>query len=256
MPTVFIGHGSPMNAILETEHTHVLQNLHSRWPKPKSILVISAHWQSQDTKVLKVDKPKTIHDFGGFPQELYQIQYPAPGASALAERVHELASQIDLTNNWGLDHGAWCVLRRMYPAADIPVTQLSLSRALNYRQHFELGQKLKPLRDEGVLILGSGNLVHNLGVIKWQVDAPPFDWAKKFDSILREKLLARDLPFFLNPEGETAAMAELAHLSIPTLEHYLPALYVLGASDASDQLEFVYEGLQNASISMRSFMLG
>lgn len=253
MPTVFMGHGSPMNVINDNAHSTMLKSAAKKWPTPKSILVVSAHWETPESKVLKVDRPKTIHDFGGFPPELYQMQYPAPGAPELAEKVHALAPEVDLTNNWGLDHGAWTILYHLYPDANIPVTQLSLSRALNYRQHFELARKLKSLRSEGVLILGSGNLIHNLRLIKWQTEAPALDWAAKFDQILHERILAGDRQFLLNPES---VEPELAHLSLPSLEHYLPVLYAVGATDEGEKVEYLFEGIQNASISMRSFVVG
>ncbi len=253
MPTVFIGHGSPMNVFAESEHATMLKGAAKKWPRPESILMVSAHWETAAASVLKVDQPKVIYDFGGFPPELYKVQYPAPGAPALAERVHELAPEVALVNNWGFDHGAWTILHHLYPEAKIPMTQLSLSRAFNYRQHFELAAKLKSLRAEGVLILGSGNLVHNLRAIKWQTDAPVYDWVTRFDRILRDKILERDLSFLLNPESIDA---ELAHLAMPSLEHYLPVLYTLGSTEPGEKIDYLHEGIQNASISMRSFVVG
>lgn len=253
MPTVFFGHGSPMNAIDDNDFVSALKTAAQGWPKPESILVISAHWETMGSQALRVERPKTIHDFGGFPPELYQIQYPAPGALKLADRVHNLCHEVAFSSQWGLDHGAWGVLCHLYPGADIPVTQLSLSRTLNYRQHLDLARNLKPLRDEGVLILASGNVVHNLRTIKWQTDAPALEWAVRFDQIVREKLLAGDLQFLTNPESIDASLANLA---IPSLEHYLPLLYAVGPTESGEPLEFLFEGIQNASISMRSFRIG
>lgn len=249
MPTVFIGHGSPMNAIESNDYTRTLNKIARELPRPRSVLCISAHWMTSGIKVTHMRHPKTIHDFYGFPRALFDIQYLAPGDPTLAERVKELIPETILDDaDWGLDHGCWSVLRHMYPQADIPVVQLSLDAKASSQMHFETARKLSPLRDEGVLIFGSGNIVHNLARIHSEIDAPPFDWAIEFDTWFKNRILAGDMSALLNPTN-----SEAGRLSIPTSEHYLPVLYTLGSSRPDDRLEFLFEGIQNASISMRSF---
>ncbi len=255
MPLLFIGHGSPMNAIADNDYTQALNRLGKELPRPQAILVISAHWLTKGTFVTEATKPKTIHDFYGFPQTLFDIQYPAPGSPEISRLVHEVTEQPKVQGDkgaWGLDHGAWSVLRHMYPDATIPVLQLSLDLSQPPEYHVNLGKQLAPLRDRGVLILGSGNLVHNLRQIRWAPDAEPYDWANEFDEWLKQKLAAGDFAAVLYDFYSTSA----GKLSIPTLDHYYPLHYILGAAHAHDQLEFQYEGLQNGSISMRSFQLG
>ena len=255
MPTLFIGHGSPMNAISENTFTHAMQSLSSQIPQPRAILMVSAHWMTRGTWVTHMQNPKTIHDFFGFPQELFDIQYPAPGSPEIA---HNIAQQISHPaihlddNEWGLDHGTWSVLKHIYPKAHIPVIQLSLDMTQGPSYHFELGQKLKELRQQGILIMGSGNIVHNLKRISWEDQAPAFDWALEFDEWVKQKAEARDF----NPLVLQATSTEAGRLSIPTPDHYYPLLYILGAADKKDSLYFDIEGMQNASISMRSFRFG
>lgn len=255
MPVLFLAHGSPMNAIDDNDFTRSLSRLGTELPRPKALLVISAHWVTSGTRITAMDPPPTIHDFFGFPQPLFEIQYPAPGSPELAERVRKLlsleSSALD-QSEWGLDHGTWSVLRHVYPQADLPVVQLSLPAEASREQHLQLGRLLSPLRDEGVLIVGSGNLVHNLRRIRWEKDAPAWEWAEEFDLWTKEKLLARDQESLALRYKDSLA----GQLSVPTDEHYLPLLYILGASRPEDELEFCFEGLQNASISMRSFKLG
>ncbi len=255
MPVLFIGHGSPMNAIIDNPYTQALNRLGQTFPRPTAILVISAHWMSEGTWVTEMPKPKTIHDFYGFPQALFDIQYPAPGSPELAQLVQDtvIDPKVNLdTEMWGLDHGTWAVLRHMYPKADIPVVQLSIYMEQPPEYHVKVGQQLAKLRERGVLILGSGNLVHNLRQIRWEAGAAPHDWALEFDEWLKQKLENRDFDSVLNKFHET----EAGRLSIPTMEHYYPIHYVLGAADKTDKLSFVYEELQNGSISMRSVQLG
>ena len=250
MPVIFIGHGSPMNAVADNAYTQALKALGPQLPRPRAILVISAHWVTANTQLTAMDTPKTIHDFFGFPQQLFNIHYAAPGDPALAEKISTQIAipQIQLdTTEWGLDHGAWAVLRHLYPHADIPVLQLSMDLSQPFTFHYELGQKLRFLRDDGVLILGSGNLVHNLQKIDWNTDTMPFAWAKQFDAWLITKLEARDFSALI----DAPVLNETFDLGHPTVEHYVPLLYVLGASDENDQLIFDYEGFQNASMSMR-----
>lgn len=255
MPVLFIGHGSPMNAIEINNYTKTLNALGKNLPKPKAILMVSAHWMTEGTYITEMQNPKTIHDFYGFPQKLFDVQYPAPGSPEIAKLVQETVLVPKVHGDkemWGLDHGTWSVLRHMYPDADIPVMQLSIYMAQPPEYHVKLGQQLSKLRDQGVLILGSGNLVHNLRQIKWEPNAQPFDWAVEFDNWLKEKLVDRDFKAVQNDFHKTKA----GQLSVPTLDHYLPLHYILGAADSRDELKFEYEEMQNGSISMRSFRLG
>lgn len=251
-PVIFIGHGSPMNAIANNEFTQSLNSIRNLYPYPKAILCISAHWMTEGTWLTHQKEPKTIHDFYGFPPALFDVQYPAPGhpelAEALAAKIKEPSLYLD-DEMWGLDHGTWSVLRHIYPEADIPVIQLSLDMEKDASYHYELGKQLASLRDEGILIIGSGNIVHNLRVLKWGEDALPYDWAVKFDLWAKTKLEARDFKALISDyENSTEGK-----LSVPTPEHYYPLLYILGASLESDFLSFHYEEIQNASISMRTF---
>lgn len=253
MPTLFLAHGSPMNAISNNSFTDFLSNAAADIPMPKAILVVSAHWETMGTKVTKLERPKTIHDFGGFPEALYQIQYPAPGNVVLADRISQLISRIETDATWGLDHGAWSVLKFFYPKADIPVLQLSLNRNLNFKDHLELARELAPLRDEGVLIVGSGNVTHNLRRISWTENAPSADWAMEFDELLKKAILQGDENFLLSKESKFQSLWQMAH---PSLEHYLPVLYAYGAGGGSENVKFIFEGMQNSSLSMRSMLFG
>lgn len=252
LPVLFIGHGSPMNAIESNDYTQMLNILAAKIAKPKAILMVSAHWMTEGTWVLGMDKPKTIHDFYGFPQELFDVQYPAPGspqtAALVQNAVHNPRINLD-TEMWGLDHGAWSVLRHMYPQADVPVVQLSLYMARAPEYHYKIGEQLKSLRDQGVLIIGSGNLVHNLRKLDWNTHAPPYPWAVECDQWFKEKLEARDFQALTYDYHKT----EAGRLSIPTMDHFLPLHYILGASDATDTLTFEFEEIHNASIAMRTF---
>jgi len=255
MPSLFIGHGNPMNAILDTPYSAAWQGMASSIPKPKAILCISAHWETEGSFVTAMEHPKTIHDFYGFPDELYQVQYPAPGSLELAERVRAVvkstAVRLDDGYSWGLDHGAWSVLRRMYPRADIPVVQLSLDRSQHPRFHYELGRELQLLRGEGVLIVGSGNIVHNLRLLQWNA-TEPYPWAAEFDRLAAELILAGEHDRLVAYPG----LGESARLSIPTNEHYLPLLYILALQQPGEAVSFFAEGLPLGSISMRSVRVG
>jgi 4,5-DOPA dioxygenase extradiol len=255
MPVFFIGHGSPMNAIDDNSYTQTLNRLGETLPRPTAILVISAHWMSEGTWVTEMPNPKTIHDFYGFPQALFDVQYPAPGSPELAKLVQETVVDPRVNADremWGLDHGTWSVLRHMYPKADIPVVQLSIYMEQPPEYHVKVGQQLTKLRERGVLIVGSGNLVHNLRQIRWEPGAPAHDWAIEFDQWLKQKLEARDFDSVLNKFHAT----EAGKLSVPTMDHYYPLHYVLGAAEKTDELKFIYEEMQNGSISMRSVQLG
>lgn len=248
MPVLFLAHGSPMNALADNEYTKALNNLGKQIPNPKAILCISAHWQTRGTKIVGVENPQLIYDFQGFPEELYQVEYPAKGAPEFALKTKSLISKSEVVSNWGLDHGAWSVLKHLYPAADIPVYQVSMDLALNEDGHFQIGKNLHRLRNEGVLILGSGNIVHNLRKIKWTNDNGPYDWCVKFDEGVRDALLKKDRDQLLRYHIQ---FGESAKLSVPTDDHYLPLLYCLGASTHEDQVTFPYEGYEMGSLSMR-----
>ncbi|CEG58857.1 4,5-DOPA-extradiol-dioxygenase [Legionella fallonii] len=250
MPVLFIGHGSPMNAIEENAFTAMLEHLGNELPLPQAILCISAHWITSGSWLTSMPVSRTIHDFYGFPQPLFEVQYPAPGSPALAQKIKEQIKQphIHLDENWGLDHGSWSILRHMYPQANIPVIQLSIDMSEPPEYHFNLGQQLKELRTEGVLIIGSGNIVHNLSMIRWSKHAKAYPWACEFDKQVKEYLLKRDFAPLMNELPFTAS----GRLSVPTLDHYLPLIYVLGCSDINDQLTFIFEEIELGSISMRS----
>jgi 4,5-DOPA dioxygenase extradiol len=252
MPIFFIGHGSPMNAIDENNYTRTLSTLGPNLPRPKAILCVSAHWMSEGTWITHMKQPRTIHDFYGFPEELFAVQYPAPSSPELAESIQAQIQdpKIQLDNEmWGYDHGTWSVLRHIYPDADIPVLQLSLYMEQPAEYHFKVGQELAKLRDQNILIIGSGNIVHNLRKIRWEPNAQAFDWAIEFDQWVKEKLEARDFNALVKDPLKT----EAGKLSIPTPDHWYPIYYILGASGPDDQLRVEYEEMQNGSISMRSF---
>jgi 4,5-DOPA dioxygenase extradiol len=254
MPVLFIGHGSPMNAIEKNSFTDFLNQAPGLYPEPKVILAISAHWETRGTKVLKVALPETIHDFGGFPQALFDVQYPAPGSPETADKIVDLVKlhEVTTSHDWGLDHGTWSVLKHMYPKANIPVLQLSLNQNMNFEQHMELARELTALRDQGVLIVGSGNITHNLRRVDWKNGAP-MDWALEFDGLIKQALLDRNESFLLARETKDRALWNIAH---PSLEHYLPLLYTYGASTKNEQAKFIFEGIQMGSLSMRSVMFG
>jgi len=255
MPAVFFGHGNPMNAITANAYTEGWRRIGAQTPKPKAILSISAHWYVPETAVTVSAAPRTIHDFGGFPPELYRVQYPAPGDAQLAKRVQQLLAPMPvvLDNTWGLDHGTWSVLVHAYPKADIPVVQLSINETQPASFHFEIGQKLAPLRVEGILVIGSGNLVHNLHAYAWGRQVPePYDWAVKFERKARQLMLAGDFKPLVNYDG----LGPEAVLSIPTPDHYLPLLYVLATRQQGENLTFPVEGVDGGSVSMLSVRVG
>jgi 4,5-DOPA dioxygenase extradiol len=238
-----------MNALASNGYTEAWRRIGEETPRPKAVLAISAHWFVPETGATLMTAPRTIHDFGGFPEELYQVQYPAPGDPDLARRVQKLLAPlpVNLDESWGLDHGTWSVLRHVYPEADIPVVQLSIDRRAPGSFHFELGRRLAPLREEGVLIAGSGNLVHNLRAYDWGGDLRgPYDWAVRFEQAARAMMQAGDF----QPLVEYEKLGPDAALSIPTPDHYLPLLYVLGARQSGDEIAFPVEGVDGGSISM------
>lgn len=255
MPAIFFGHGNPMNAIGHNGYTEAWQRIGEQTLRPKAVLSISAHWYVPETGVTISTNPRTIHDFGGFPRELYQVQYPAPGDPALARHVQQLLAPLDvrLDDSWGLDHGTWSVFKHVYPAADIPVVQLSIDETRPASFHFELARKLAPLRDEGVLIAGSGNIVHNLHTYAWgRHPQEPYDWALRFEAMAREMMQTGEFAPLINYEklGRDAA------LSIPTPDHYLPLLYVLATKQQRESVRFPIEGVDGGSISMLAVQVG
>jgi 4,5-DOPA dioxygenase extradiol len=255
LPTIFFGHGNPMNAVSSNGYTEGWQRLGKLIPTPKAILSISAHWFVPETGVTMGIAPRTIHDFGGFPRELYQVQYPAPGDPELARRVQEMLVplEVKLDSSWGLDHGTWSVLRHVYPNADVPVVQLSIDERQPASFHFEIGRKLAPLRRERILIVGSGNLVHNLHAYAWGQHMPnTYDWAIRFEKQAKEMMIAGQYKPLINYE----TLGPDAMLSIPTPDHYLPLLYVLGARQPVEAITFPIEGVDGGSISMLAVLVG
>ena len=250
MPVLFVGHGSPMNAIEENDFTDAWKDIAKKIPKPKLILCISAHWLKEGTAITAMENPRTIYDFYGFPEKLYKVKYPAKGSPEYAKKIKELIKtvEVNLDHQWGLDHGTWSVLNQMYPKADIPVLQLSLDYQLPLEKLFEVGKELSVLREQGVLIIGSGNLVHNLMV--FSPNAAPYDWAIEFDKIVKEDLIKMDYKSLINYTKYKSA--RLAH---PTNDHYLPLIYVIGAAK-NEKPKFFCEKVDFGSISMRCIAYG
>lgn len=256
MPALFLGHGSPMNVLEENIYTETWRELGKTLPRPKAIIAVSAHWYTRGTAVTAMEKPRTIHDFGGFPQALFDTHYPAPGSPALAQQVADALAPVavELDREWGFDHGSWGVLIKMYPDADIPVVQLSVDGTKPPAYHFELGRKLAALREQGIMIVASGNVVHNLRMVRWGGDAAAYPWAESFNQYVRDnlnwegELEQHPLVNFMQHEG--------AALSNPTPEHYLPLLYVLGARAAGEAIAIPVDGIVMGSLSMLSVQVG
>lgn len=255
MPAIFFGHGNPLNAVQENAYTRGWEAVGRSIPAPRAIVAISAHWYTRGTQVTAMGAPRTIHDFGGFPQALYEVQYPAPGDPVLAHQLQKLLRplEVGLDAEWGLDHGTWSVLRHVFPLADVPIVQLSIDRKQAPAFHYELGRRLAPLRHDGVLVIGSGNLVHNLHTYAWgRHPVAPFDWAQRFEARARELLLAVEHEPLINYES----LGPDALLSVPTPEHYLPLLYVLGLRAEGEPVSFPVEGIEGGSVSMLSVQIG
>ena len=260
LPVLFLGHGSPMNAIEDNAWRRSWQALGERfgaeYPRPQLILCVSAHWLTEGWHLAAIDKPRTIHDFGGFPQALFDQQYPAPGFPAAAEEIRRLVQEplLELdTEAWGLDHGAWSVLKPMFPSADIPVMQLSMDYSRPPAEHFAVGRQLSQLRERGVLVVGSGNTVHNLRAMRRDLpDNQAYDWAVAFDRWVADRILRGELAQL----ADFASQGEAARLSQPSHEHYLPLLYAAGAAQPGEPVRFFNEGYQGASIAMRSVVWG
>lgn len=253
MPVLFLGHGSPMNAIEENQFVTGFRNMAQTLPKPNAILCISAHWFTNGTKVTAMEMPRTIHDFGGFPQELFDVQYPAKGSPELATVTQELLSPtiVELDHHWGLDHGTWSVIKHLYPDADIPVIQMSIDYTKSGEYHFELAQKLSALRTKGILIVGSGNIIHNLRLVdfhNFDKDNYGFDWAIEARSVINDYLLDGNFQPLIDFEKQSKAF----QLSIPTPDHYLPLIYTLGLKGKSEELSLFNDKLVAGSLSMTS----
>ncbi|KIA93093.1 dioxygenase [Flavobacterium sp. KMS] len=253
MPVLFLGHGNPMNAIEENEFVAGFRNLAKTLPQPNAILCISAHWYTKGTKVTAMEMPKTIHDFGGFPQALFDVQYPAKGSPELAIETKRILTpvEIELDETWGLDHGAWSVIKHLYPEANVPVIQLSIDYTKSGQYHFELAQKLQSLRHKGVLIIGSGNIVHNLRLVdfhNYDRDNYGYDWAIEARQTINDYLLDGNFQPLINYEK----MDKAIQLAIPTPDHYLPLLYTLGLKDKSEELGLFNDKLLAGSLSMTS----
>jgi 4,5-DOPA dioxygenase extradiol len=255
MPAIFFGHGNPLNALADNEYTRGWAAIGRQIPRPAAILCVSAHWYVPGVAVTAMESPRTIHDFGGFPKELFEVQYPAPGSPDLAARVSDILDGDALLDHgrWGLDHGTWSVLCHVFPEADIPVVQLSINETEPADFHYALARRLAPLRDEGVLIIGSGNLVHNLHTYAWgKHDVEPFDWALRFEEEARSRILAGDHEPLINYES----LGRDAMLSVPTPEHYLPLIYILGLQNETDDVAFPVAGFDGGSISMTAVRIG
>ena len=252
MPVIFAGHGSPMNAIEKNEYSNTWAGIGVQLPKPTAILCVSAHWQTNGTRVTAMEMPPTIHDFGGFPQELFDVQYGAPGSPQFAQQTIDVVKQTQVVADydWGLDHGCWSVLKPMFPDANIPVFQLSMDFYMTPQQHYDLGKELAALRNKGVLIIGSGNIVHNLGRIQWSDTA--YDWAIEFDSTIKHLIDIGDHQSIINYQK----LGTAAQLSIPSNEHYLPLLYTLALKDEADGIAYFNEKVSMGSMSMRGVILG
>ena len=255
LPALFVGHGNPMNALQTNAWTGGWAALGRSLPRPRAVLSVSAHWYIEGTAVTAMDAPRTIHDFGGFPRELFAVRYPAPGDAALAARVQRLLAPLPVSadQHWGLDHGTWSVLCHLFPQADVPVVQLSIDETQPPSFHYELGARLRPLREESILLLGSGDIVHNLHAYAWgRHPQEPYDWALRFEARVRELLASGDH----TPLIEYPALGRDAMLAVPTPEHYLPLLYVLGATVAGEPVSFPVEGMDGGSVSMLAVQVG
>jgi 4,5-DOPA dioxygenase extradiol len=257
MPVLFLGHGSPMNAIEENEFVHGWREIGRTIPRPGAILCISAHWETRGTLVTAMDDPVTIHDFGGFPKALYDVQYPAPGSPGLAKEIKKIIKKTDvgLDEKWGLDHGCWSVVKHLYPEADVPVLQLSLDYNRTPRHHYELAKELAPLRSNGILIIGSGNIVHNLAMVAWDkmnTDDYAYDWAMEAKEKMKKFILDDDHRSLIEYKSQGREFA----LSVPTPEHFLPLLYSLALKEENEQVILFNDRSVAGSLAMTSLKIG
>ena len=256
MPVLFLGHGSPMNAIEENQFVTGFRNVAKTLPKPNAILCVSAHWSTKGTKVTAMEMPETIHDFGGFPQELFNVQYPAKGSPELAQITHELLlpTPVELDDKWGLDHGAWSVIKHLYPNADIPIIQLSIDYTKSAQYHFELAQKLQALRNKGILIIGSGNIVHNLRLVdfaNFDRDNYGYDWAIEARETVNNYLIDGNYQPLIEYEKQSTAV----QMAIPSPDHYLPLIYTLGLQQKGENISLFNDKLVAGSLSMTSLKI-
>ena len=253
-PAIFVGHGSPMTTLEDNIYRQAWENLGKKLTKPKAILIISAHWYADKTAVSDLAQPRQIYDFYGFPEELYALKYNPPGSATLAKEVVKLLSpiiEVKIDNEWGIDHGAWVPLRSFFPQADIPVVQLSIDYTKSPAMHYKIGQALRPLREQGILIIGSGDIVHNLGQIKYDADAEPYPWAKEFEEKILQHINNKEHEILINYDK----IDSMTRLAVPTPEHYLPLLYILALRDKEDALEYFTNGISYGSVSMTSFII-
>ncbi len=251
MPVLFVGHGSPMNAIEDNDYTREWRNISEKIPRPKAILAVSAHWYTRETRINNEENPKTIHDMYGFPKELYEIIYTCPGSPRLAEVSKDLISKETIfDNSWGIDHGTWSVLVHMYPNMDIPVFQLSIDALAPPEVHYQIGSQLKSLRDQGVLIFGSGNIVHNLRLVDWKMEGKGFDWAYEFDDFIYKNIMDNNHDSIL----KFSDLGDTAKLAVPAPDHFYPLLYTLGASDKEDKVSVYNKSCDMGSLTMTSYL--
>jgi 4,5-DOPA dioxygenase extradiol len=257
LPALFIGHGSPMNGILDNEFSRQWAKMANEIPRPKAVLVVSAHWLTRGTFITAMENPKTIHDFGGFPKELFEVEYPAPGSPALAKETSDLvvSTNIEPDHEWGLDHGTWTVVRHMYPEADIPILQLSIDYYQSPDFHYRLGKDLQELRRRGVLVIGSGNMVHNLRMVAWDKLNEPefgFDWALEMNSLFKSKIESKNHRDLINYRS----LGQAGKLAIPTPDHYFPLLYLLGIQGKKEEVSFFNDKAVGGSLTMTSVKFG
>lgn len=251
MPLLFVGHGSPMNAIEDNVYTRAWREMAKKIPKPKSIVSVSAHWYTKGTKVMNEKQPETIYDMYGFPKELYEIIYNSPGNPKLAGQTKNLITKESVfDNSWGIDHGTWSVLVHMYPERDIPVFQISIDAEAPAEVHYQIGRELRSLREEGVLLFGTGNIVHNLRLVDWDIKDKGFDWAYEFDDFIRENIKQAKHEEIINYES----LGETAKLAVPITDHFNPILYILGASDKEDKVSIYNNSCMMGSLSMTSYL--
>ena len=254
MPVLFAGHGNPMNALEDNPYTSAWKRIGTGLPRPRAIVSVSAHWYTSGARVTAQERPRTIHDFGGFPRPLYEVEYPAPGSPALARRVRELLApaEVALDDRWGLDHGTWSVLVHLFPRADVPVVQLGIDETLTPEEHWDLAIRLRPLRDEGILIFGSGDVVHNLHTYAWgRHPVDPYEWALRFEGVVRTAIEEGDVETVVGYEELPDAA-----LAAPTPDHFLPLLYVLAQGRPEERVTYPVEGFDGGSVSMLSVRIG
>ncbi|MDD4752633.1 MAG: 4,5-DOPA dioxygenase extradiol [Desulfitobacteriaceae bacterium] len=251
MPVVFIGHGSPMNAIEDNDYSRVWRSIAERIPKPEVIISVSAHWFTKGTKIMNEEAPKTIYDMYGFPKELYEVVYNSPGSPSIAKISKELISkETEYDNSWGIDHGTWSVLVHMYPDRDIPVFQISIDASAPPEAHYRIGKELRTLREKGVLIFGTGNVVHNLRLVDWNMGKEGFDWAYEFDDYIYENIMKKNHNNIL----KFNELGNIAKLAVPTPDHFYPLLYVLGAVDEDDRVSIFNKSCVLGSLTMTSYL--